>query len=288
MEINWEAIQSWLVGSGFRILLILGTAFLVYWIIKLSTKGFQTHIETRARQKDHNDELVKRANTLSAFVLKASRVLIVFIACIVVLFEFEINITPILAGAGIAGIAIGLGAQKLINDYLNGFFIFLENQFRVGDVIDAAGVSGEVEDINLRTTILRDFRGLVHIIPNSEIKVVSNYSKEFSRYVLDIGVAYKEDIDQVITLLKEIAKDFFQDEVFGPDMLEEPEVLGVQDLGDSAVVIRIGVNTKTLMQWAIAREFRRRIKVVFDERNIEIPFPHRTLYYGSSTNGKEN
>jgi len=280
MQIDWATIQEWLITSGGRIFMILAIALLLLWIVTLFTKGILAHIEKRARIKDTNDELVKRANTLSYLVLRSSRVLVFFITATLILFVMGINITPILAGAGIAGIAIGLGAQKLINDYLNGFFIFLENQYRVGDVIAAAGVSGIVEAVNLRTTIIRDLKGRVHVVPNSEIKVVTNYTKEYSRYVLDVGVAYKEDVNQVIALLKQVGGELFEDDVFGPDMIEAPEILGVEDFGDSAVVIRTRVTTKTLRQWDIVREFRRRIKMAFDAHNIEIPFPHRTLYYG--------
>jgi small conductance mechanosensitive channel len=179
---------------------------------------------------------------------------------------------------GIAGLAIGFGAQTLVKDFLTGFFILMENQYRVGDVVKIGDHSGLVEKIKLRTTVLRDLAGAVHIIPNGEVQSVNNMTYEWSRVVLDIGVAYKEDVDKVMAVLQDVGKKMRQDEHFGQIMLEDPQILGVDDFGDSQVTVKMLAKTCPLKQWEVARELRRRIKHAFDREAIEIPFPHRTLF----------
>lgn len=281
-QIDWPTVQIWLQDHGPQVILIILVSILFILLFNLSTRGIQAYIELRVRKQDRREEILRRATTLSRITRRVTRILVIFVAGVLILFELGINITPILAGAGIVGVAVGFGAQKLIADFLNGFFVLLENQYRVGDVVSAAGVSGEVEAVNMRTTVIRDLEGRVHTIPNSELKVVTNHTKEFSRYVLDIGVAYKEDVDHVMEVLRAVGEALYTDEKFGPDILEMPEVLGLQDFADSAVVIRTRLKTKTLAQWDIAREFRRRVKIAFDKEGIEIPFPHRTVYYGDA------
>jgi small conductance mechanosensitive channel len=227
----------------------------------------------------------QRAVTLAGIFKGVSKFVIVLVAGLTILGILGINTAPLIAGAGVAGLAISFGAQNLIRDFISGFFILLENQFRVGDVIRAAGVSGQVEDMNLRITVLRDQEGAAHFIPNGEIKVVSNLAKEWSRAVVNVGVAYKEDLDRVVSVLNSVGQDLRRDPIFGPGILESPQVLGVENFGDSQVTLRIVTKTRPLKQWETARELRKRIKASFDREGIEMPFPHRVVF--SRTNSVE-
>jgi small conductance mechanosensitive channel len=191
-----------------------------------------------------------------------------------------IQLGPLLATAGIGALAIGFGAQSLVKDVISGFFIILENQYRIGDVIQVAGVSGLVESVSLRKTVLRDLEGRVHTIPNGEIKVVSNFSKEWSQAVVDIGVSYREDIDHVIDLLTQIGMELEAEEPYKSAILEPVRILGVERFEESELVVRMIVKTAPLKQWDVGRELRRRIKNRFDEKEIQIPFPHRVLLWG--------
>lgn len=224
------------------------------------------------------DERLQRRQTLGAFVSTVGIFVIVTITTMMLLGELGLSLGPLLATAGIAGLAIGFGAQTLVKDFISGIFILLEDQYTIGDVVRAAGVDGIVEKVNLRTTVLRDVHGVVHVVPNGEIRVVSNLTKEWSRAVLEIGVSYGEDPDRVITVLEGIAAEMAEDPVFGPLLLEPPTVPGVEAFGESAITIRMMAKTVPLKQWDVAREIRRRIKHRFDEEGIEIPFPQRTIW----------
>jgi moderate conductance mechanosensitive channel len=219
-----------------------------------------------------------RAVTLAGVFKGVSKIVIVLVAGLTILGILGINTAPLIAGASVAGLAISFGAQNLIRDFISGFFILLENQYRVGDVIRAAGVSGQVEDMNLRITVLRDLEGVAHFIPNGEIKVVSNLAKEWSRAVVNVGVAYKENLDRVVSVLNTVGQELSQDPIFGQGILEPPQVLGVENFGDSQVTLRIVTKTRPLKQWETARELRKRIKAAFDREGIEMPFPHRVVY----------
>ena len=183
-------------------------------------------------------------------------------------------------GAGVAGLALSFAAQNLIRDFINGFFILLEDQYGVGDIVKVGDLAGVVEKFNLRLTVLRDLEGKAHFIPNSQIQQVTVFTQEWSRAVVDVGVAYKEDVDRVLAIFRDEAERFFQDPEWQDKLTNPPEVLGVENLADSAVVIRTLFGTKPAQQWAVAREFRRRIKKRLDQEGVEIPFPHRTLYFG--------
>jgi len=202
---------------------------------------------------------------------------------LVLLKEVGVEIAPFLASAGIIGLAVGFGGQNLVRDVISGFFIILENQIRVGDVAIINGTGGLVEEINFRTIILRDLGGVVHIFPNGAVTTLSNLTKEWSAYVFDIGVAYKENTDEVVSILAEVGRKLREDAVFGPMILEEPEIFGVDKLDNSAVVIKGRIKTVPIQQWAVGREFLRRVKQAFDAGGIEIPFPHRTLYFGEAS-----
>jgi small conductance mechanosensitive channel len=196
-----------------------------------------------------------------------------------------VNIGPLLAGAGILGLAIGFGAQTLVKDLITGVTILLEDGATVGDVIEVAGHAGVVEEMRIRVIQLRDLAGNVHLVPYSDVTTIKNFTKEFSYYLFEIGVAYREDTDEVCEVLKQLSDELQQDSEFGPDILEPLEILGVDQFADSAVIIKARMKTKPIRQWAIGREFNRRMKKRFDERNIEIPFPHTTLYFGEPREG---
>ncbi|MFC1480554.1 mechanosensitive ion channel family protein [Candidatus Omnitrophota bacterium] len=195
------------------------------------------------------------------------------------------NVAPLLAGAGIIGLAFGFGGQYLIRDLINGLFILIEGQYRINDVVKIGEYGGLVEDINLRITTLRDLGGRVIIIPNGEIKTVVNYTREYAQALFDVGVAYKESVDKVMDVIKEVGNEMRKDPYFGRLILDDLEMFGVDEFSDSAVIIKFRVKTLPIKQWEVMREFRRRLKNRFDELGIEIPFPHRTLYWGT---GKDN
>ena len=208
-----------------------------------------------------------------------------FIGGIVILDRLGINTTPILAGAGIVGLAVGFGSQTLVKDLINGLFILFEESIRVGDYTDLGKNEGMVEAVGLRTIRLRDVSGDYHVVPNSSIETITNKSKEFSKAVIDIGVAYREDADEIMEIMREVGNEVREDPEYGPNILEDIEILGLQRFDDSAIVIRARMKTKPLKQWGLRREFNRRIKRIFDERGIEIPFPHRTIYMGEPKQG---
>ncbi len=227
-----------------------------------------------------------RFQTLLPLLRNVVFVTIAVITTITVLSELGVNVGPLIAGAGVVGLAIGFGAQTLVQDIITGIFILLEDAIAVGDVVDVGGHGGVVEGLTIRSVRLRDIGGDVHIVPFSQVNAVLNRTKEFSYALLDIGVAYRENVDEVIEILREVSDGMREDEEYGQDILEPLEVLGLENFGASSVDIRVRLKTIPLRQWAVRREFNRRIKHVFDERGIEIPFPHQTLYFGEDKEGK--
>jgi len=274
----FKTISSWLTTSGIKVIAILITVI----ILSQMSKWIEKWLERFIREKDPLQavEAKKRAQTLGKNLRHALLTVIAFIAVLMILGELGIQLGPLLATAGIGAVALGFGAQSLVKDVISGFFIILENQYRIGDAIDVAGVSGLVESVSLRKTVLRDLEGRVHTIPNGEIKVVTNLSKEWSRAVVDIGISYREDIDQIITLLSEIGKELADEEPYKSAILEPMQILGVEQFKESEIIIRMIVKTVPLKQWEISRELRRRIKNRFDEKGIQIPFLHRLLFWG--------
>lgn len=228
-------------------------------------------------------EVDKRADTVSSVLRKVVAVVIWIVAGLMVLDELGFDPKPFLAGAGIVGLAVGFGAQNLVRDVICGFFMILENQIRVGDVAILNGTGGLVEAIHLRTTVLRGLDGTVHVFPNGTINSLSNMTREYSYYVLDIGVAYKEDVDRVMSILKEIGDELLKEEGFKDLIIEPLEILGVDQFGDSAIIIKARIKTLPIKQWAVGREMNRRIKIRFDAEKVEIPFPHRTFYFGEAS-----
>ncbi len=277
---SWEN----LVTRGLQIVIILFFAFIT---MKLLQKFLQ-HLEHRLIKQSEQDgepksESQKRIETLVHLIKRAVLLLLWLTVGLMILKETGVEIGPILASAGVAGVAVGFGAQNLIRDVIAGFFIILENQIRVGDVAIINGTGGLVENIKFRTTILRDLTGTVHVFPNGTITTLSNMTNEWSAFVFDIGIAYKENTDRVIGIMKEVGQALRQDTKLGKAMLEDPEIFGVDKFGDSAVVIKGRIRTKPIKQWEVGREFLRRIKLAFDENDIEIPFPHRSIYIGEKS-----
>lgn len=280
-ENMFEAAKNWIMTSGPRIILIIFLGIVVYWLLRVLMERSVKFVQDQKRE----DEMKKRAKTLNSLLKKILGISILIIVTAVILGEFGIELGPILAAAGVLGIAIGFGSQRLVEDIISGFFILLENQVRVGDVIETAGKSGFVENVGLRSIILRDFSGNVHFIRNGKIDIVTNMTKEYSRYVFDIGVAYKEDIDEVAALIESVDTEMRNDPKYSDDILEPIEIMGLDQFADSALIIKARTKTKPLKQWIVAREFNKRLKKIFDANNIEIPFPHVTLYMGQDKKG---
>ncbi len=220
----------------------------------------------------------QRTRTLGALLRSVSTIVIYGLAAMMSLAEFDVNLGPLIAGAGIVGVAVGFGAQSLVRDFLSGMFMLLEDQYGVGDVVDFDGTAGVVEEVKLRTTQLRDVNGTLWHIPNGEIRRVANMSHDWSRAVLDIEVAYDTDLTEAISVIEAVADGLYREQLPNATIIEEPAVVGVQGFGESAVVIRLMAKTEAGEQWATARELRIRLKDAFDKAGIEIPFPQRTLW----------
>jgi len=268
---------AWLGTSGLRIVLTL----LLSWLVLRAVRAVGARLVRRAEDKDPNrvSEEERRAQTLASILTYATRVLVFAIIALVVLREVGTDITPFLTGAGIAGVALGFGAQSLVKDVLAGVFILTEEHFRVGDVVELAGKSGVVERVNLRTTLLRSMDGAVHIVPNGQITVATNMSFRWSRAVLDLQLGYDTDLEKVETILRKIAADMKADPQWSKDLLEEPEITGVESFNESSINIRVMVKTQPLRQWDVARQLRRRIKREFDQAGVQMPFPQRVIHY---------
>ncbi len=236
-------------------------------------------------QEPRGRKLSKKRKTLLPLINTTIKIGVAFIGGIVILDQLGVNTRPILAGAGIVGLAVGFGAQTLVKDVINGLFILLQDLIAVGDVAVLGDKGGLVEAVGIRTVTLRDLSGNVHVIPNSSIETVTNMTKGYSMYVFDVGVAYREDVDRVMDVLREIGEEMQNDPEYRKDILEPIEILGLDQFADSAVVIKARIKTKPIRQWAVGREFNRRMKKAFDELGIEIPFPHRTVYMGEPKEG---
>ncbi len=271
---TFNEILGWLRTGGLRLAIIAGGSLLLVHLLKL---GADRVVRAVVEGGDGRvGEREKRALTLAHIVRAVGATAIVIIATMMGLREFGLDITPIIAGAGVVGLAVGFGAQSLIKDVIAGFFIILDGQFGVGDVIRTGDITGQVERLALRVTVLRDpHTGAAHFIPNSELKVVSNLTKEWSRVALSVGVTYREDIDRVVGVLKRVGHEVSVDERVGALILEAPEVLGIEALGESQVTLQVMVKTLPQKQWEVARELRKRIKAAFDKEGIEVPYPHQ-------------
>jgi moderate conductance mechanosensitive channel len=251
-------------------LAVVGFTILGAWILIRLTRVVADRVVKFVEDDDPSavNEREKRARTLAGIFKGVAKVVIIIVATITIMAELNIPTAPLIASAGVAGLAISFGAQNLIRDVIGGFFILLENQFKVGDVIRAAGVSGVVEDMNLRVTVLRDTDGAAHFIPNGEIKLVSNLAKEWARAVINVGIAYTENVDRVLGILNQVGEQLKKETPWASSILEPPQVLGIESFDQSQIAIRILIKTRPLKQWEIGREYRRRVKAVFDQNKI--------------------
>lgn len=265
--------------TSLRILLILT----LIRALRLLLRSGLRRLERRLIERDHSEgnltaESTKRVGTLVKLLFQGATVLIWVTGILVVLREVGVEIGPILASAGIAGVALGFGAQNLVRDLIAGFFMLLENQVRVGDVVSVNGTGGLVEEVNLRTLVLRDLAGSRHFFPNGTITSLANLTQEWSAYVFNIRVDYRADTDQVIEILRHVGDELRKDPRFGPLMLSDVEVFGIDTLQDSAVVIQGRLRTQPIKQWDVGREYLRRVKKAFEAQGVDIPFPQRTVH----------
>ncbi len=270
-----------LTQSAIHIAIILAGA----WLLKLlANKGIRSFRLYMAGRKANAQEK-QRLETLGRVFRYVANVLVTALAGMLVFTELGISIAPILATAGVLGLAIGFGAQSLVKDYFSGLFLLLEDQIRHGDVIEAGGKAGLVEEVTLRYVRLRSYDGNVHYVPNGQIDTVTNMTREFSYAVIDVGVAYRENVDEVISVIREVAGELRSEGSFRNIILEDVDIAGVDNWADSAVTIRLRFKVVPIEQWTVRREFLRRLKSAFDARGIEIPFPHLTVYAGQNKDG---
>lgn len=267
-----------------RVLLILLAALLGMKFLRLAINRLETLLVRAAEAGERVPGAGSmRIRTLMSVLWTIVVGLVWFTACLTILGQIGVNVAPILASAGVVGLAVGFGAQNLVKDFVSGFFLILENQVRVGDVAIINGTGGLVEAISFRTIVLRDQSAIVHVFPNGSINTLSNMTKDWSAYVMDIGVAYKEDTDRVVSVMRRVAAELQAEPEYGSVMLEPLEIIGVDAFADSAVIIKARLKTLPIKQWMVGREYRRRLKKAFDAERIEIPFPHRTLYMSEAS-----
>ena len=275
--------REWLAygQSAVRVVLIAIAAWVVIAIGNRAIRTMRMRLQERAPSEDR----AKRLETLGRVFRYVLAVVVSVVAGMVILNELGISVAPILATAGVAGIAVGFGAQSLIKDYFNGFFLLVDDQLRQGDVVGVAGIGGVVEEVTLRYVRLRDYDGNVHFVPNGQITSVTNRTRDFAFAVMDVGIAYRESVEEAIEVIREVGREMRADASFGPRILEDIEIAGVDQWADSAVVIRCRFKVKPIEQWGVRRRFLQRLKAAFDARGIEIPYPHLTVYAGEPKQG---
>lgn len=277
-----QNISSWMLEHGIRIIITIGVAYGLYRLAKLLIGRFVTNmVQGRAKKEEHHKLWIdSRIKTLRGTTTTIVAIIIATAVVLIILPELGVEIGPLIAGAGIAGLAISLAAQNIIKDTINGLLILFEDQYNEGDTVKIADLSGTVEEFNLRRTVLRDLDGTLHTIPNGSITTSSNYTRDWARVNLDVPVAYGEDLDHVIKVINQVGQELAADETFGPMIKSAPQVLRVNDFADSAIMIKVVGDTYPGMHWAAKGEFRKRIKEAFDKEGIEIPWPHLKLYFG--------
>jgi moderate conductance mechanosensitive channel len=296
---NNQTLADWtafIVDRPLKILLIILVAVVVSWLAKRVINRTASRIRENAADGSlmgvsgdvGQRRVEQRTQALSSVLTSIAKVTIWTIALMIILGELGVNLGPLIAGAGIVGVALGFGAQSVVKDFLAGIFMLAEDQYGVGDVIDLGEATGTVEKVTLRTTVLRDVYGTVWHVPNGEIQRVGNKSQLWAVALLDVGVAYSADTDRASEVIKETADAMFEDEEWRPSMLEEPQLLGVQALGADSVTLRLSVKTKPAQQFPVERELLRRIKAALDSSGIEIPFPQRTIWVRRDDPGSED
>ena len=279
--ISQEDFKNWFGDHGANILIILIVGVVLWFVVKQALPRLVRRVMAKPRRGETQMGMKKRADTLQNVFVGVSRVIIILLVFFMILTEINVDIGPILAGSAIVGVAIGFGAQWLIKDLIAGVFVLLENQYRVGDVVKVADVIGLVEDINMRKTVLRDLDGIVHHVPNGEIRVASNYSRHFARVNLNISVSYDTDLEYAIKVINRVCKEMAEEQEWKHRFQSVPEVLRVDNLGDSGIDIKILGNVQPLEQWNIMGQLRLRIKKAFDAEGIEIPWPHTKVFFGN-------
>ena len=289
---NWiEKSSPKLVEAGLdfaqtsmRIVLIVIAAYVGVKLLRIAVNRLEVLLMRAGEATERvPGAATKRIRTLMNVIWTIAVGLIWSVVVLTSLGQLGVNMGPILASAGVVGLAVGFGAQNLVRDLVSGFFLILENQVRVGDVAIINGTGGLVEAVTFRTIVLRDLSAVVHVFPNGSITTLSNMTKEWSAYVMDVGVAYKEDTDHVVDVMRRVGEDLRAEPNYGTLMIEPIEIFGVDEFTDSAVNIKARLKTIPLQQWTVGREYRRRLKKAFDAEKIEIPFPHRTLYMGEAS-----
>lgn len=273
---------DWFMETGIRIAVIIVVALILFVILRFTLPLIVKRFVSRRMAGDIEAEIKKRTDTLSSILINIVGIIIAIIAILTILPEFGVNIFTLIAGLGIGGLAIAFAAQNLVRDFITGFFILLEDQYRVGDVVAVAGIAGLVEEIAIRRTILRDLDGIVHSVPNGKVEISSNMTRKFSRVNLDISVGYGENLDRVIEVINAVCHEIAEDPKWKPDLITTPAVVRVNNLGDSGIDIKIVGDTKPSRQWDVMGELRLRIKKTFDNQGIEIPWPHTKVYFGNT------
>jgi small conductance mechanosensitive channel len=279
--ITSEIIKIWLVEYGVTIFILLLIGFVLWFALNRFLPPFIMKIVNRPRRGESMQGMKKRADTLAGVFLGIGKITLVIIILFEILSEIGINIAPVLAGFGIVGIAVGFGAQYLVRDLIAGIFVLIENQYRVGDVASIAGFTGTVEMVDLRKTVLRDLDGIVHHIPNGEIKVASNYTRHFSRIKLDMPVSYNTDLEHAMNVINRVGQELAQDNNWKDKILTPPKAIRINNFGNSGIEIRIVGDCKPMEQWTLTGELRLRLKKAFDNEGIEIPWPHTKVYFGN-------
>ncbi len=279
----FDSASLWVIQTLPALILIIIVFLISMWITKILLRRFKKLIISYVHSEDESTmEKEKRATTLLSMARGTIIISLWAIFILIFLKQLGMDIAPILAGAGIVGLAVGFGAQELVRDGISGFFLILENRVRTGDVVAINGTGGLVENLNLRTITLRDLSGVVHTFQNGKINTLANMTMDWSAMVFDIGVAYKEDIDKVIEIVKEVGDKLQEDSEFSSKILEPIEIFGLDKFGDSALIVKARIKTLPIQQWNVGREFNKRLKIAFDKEQIEIPFPHRTIYWGDN------
>lgn len=280
---NWAILQGWFEGRAIPGAAHITVILLAAWFSLRLARITIRRVEKLVEDEDAGtvSEVEQRAQTLGQTLWNAIRVLVSVIAGTMIMRELGLDIGPIIAGMGLVGLAVGFGAQTLVKDVISGFFILLENQFAVGDSIRVGDTSGTVERMTLRATFVRDVNGAVHVVPNGEIRILANLTKDWARAVVDVGVEYGADLDRVMAVLEEVGRGLSADETLGRVLLEEPSAIGPLDFGDSAITVRLMVKTRAGEQWRVGREVRRRIKAAFEREAIAMPAPQLDVHIRS-------
>ena len=284
---------DWLLSHGTRIGVLLLLALVASWVarrvvpraVKLALARERVDQIEEVEEAIAVEELAKRASTLATVIVRSIEVVAFTLAAIIALGEAGFQLGPLIAGAGVVGLAVGFGAQSLVRDVLGGLFILLENQYAEGDVVNIAGIGGTVSAVNLRRTVLRDIDGIVHTIPNGEVGISSNLTRSFARVNLDVSVGYGEDLDRVREVIDAVGAELAADPGWAEKILEPPAVLRVNALGESGIDLKVLGTVRPMKQWEVAGELRKRIKQAFDREGIEIPFPHRVVIVREEKSG---